>query len=61
MLRHVQKMSLQKTVRVTALTLLCTVLSGGLQAETLGDVFQEAKQNDALLKSQAAQAAAGRG
>jgi outer membrane protein len=60
MLRHVQKMSLQKTARVTALTLLCTVLSGGLQAETLGDVFQEAKQNDALLKSQAAQAAAGR-
>jgi len=61
MLRHVQKLKLQKmAVRAGAFVVLCTVMTGALHAETLEDIFQEAKQNDALLKSQAAQAAAGR-
>lgn len=56
MLRHVQKIA----VRVGVLAVLGASMSSTLHAETLGEVFQAAKQNDALLKSQAAQAAAGR-
>lgn len=61
MLRCVSKKSLQKTaMRASVLAVMCASLSGVLHAETLEDVFQEAKQNDAQLKAQAAQAAAGR-
>ncbi|MEZ5494360.1 MAG: TolC family outer membrane protein [Pseudomonadales bacterium] len=61
MLRNMQKMGWQKmALRASALALLCVSMSGALHAETLEQVFQSARQNDASLKSQAAQAAAGR-
>ncbi|MBK8102534.1 MAG: TolC family outer membrane protein [Cellvibrionales bacterium] len=61
MLRNVQKLGWQKKIlQASALALLCVSMSGALHAETLEQVFQSARQNDARLKSQAAQAAAGR-
>ncbi len=50
----------KKLLPTSLLAGLCLSVSGGLHAESLEEVFQLAKQNDALLKSQAAQAAAGR-
>lgn len=48
------------TFRASVLAGVCTVFCSQASAETLQEVYQLAKQNDALLKAQAAQAAAGR-
>lgn len=46
--------------RITTLTALLGMMALPVQAETLQEVYKLAKDNDALLKSQAAQAAAGK-
>ncbi len=46
--------------RVTAITTVVGILALPVQAENLQQIYNLAKENDALLKAQAAQAAAGR-
>lgn len=47
-------------LRASAVAGVCAVLLSPVSAETLQEVYQLARQNDALLKAQAASAAAGR-